>query len=392
MSFYQREIQQKAEEAFALLGEIVATLRREERRAKYFTVYDSQKEDEMKSKTRMTRKTRYRGVRKRGNTFEGRFMFHGQSFAVTGDTDKECHERLEELRERVKRGLPVKQYTVAEWFAEWFEIKKTQGISPLHIQDIERAYRLHLSDFFKRQKMRSVAPLDIQRELSACEGMRTRKRMQVLLTDLFSRAFENQLIEHNPMTVVRHVPYQAVKGQALTREEQEKLVAAVSGELGRFYLLCLYTGVRRSEGLKLCGEDFDFEKGLIHIRGTKTQGSDRYIPLFPWIVPVLGEQREGRLFTFSQDYVTSHFKEYCPNHKLHDLRHTFATRCLEAGIPMKTVQLWLGHSNYSTTADIYSHVTSEFMQSEVKKLNDIFAVPKIAPKFFTTIGEENDEK
>ncbi|MDR2202217.1 MAG: tyrosine-type recombinase/integrase [Clostridiales bacterium] len=58
------------------------------------------------------------------------------------------------------------------------------------------------------------------------------------------------------------------------------------------------------------------------------------------------------------------------NFTIHDLRHTFATRCLESGVAMKTIQKWLGHTTYGTTADIYSHVSTEFERAEIKRLSN----------------------
>lgn len=57
-----------------------------------------------------------------------------------------------------------------------------------------------------------------------------------------------------------------------------------------------------------------------------------------------------------------------PNHKLHDLRHTFATRCLENGVSMKCIQVWLGHTRLDTTAMIYSHLLPDFEKSESVKV------------------------
>ena len=54
--------------------------------------------------------------------------------------------------------------------------------------------------------------------------------------------------------------------------------------------------------------------------------------------------------------------------KFHNLRHTFATRCLECGIDMKIVSKVLGHSTIQITADLYTHVTNRAMQNAMSKL------------------------
>ena len=55
---------------------------------------------------------------------------------------------------------------------------------------------------------------------------------------------------------------------------------------------------------------------------------------------------------------------------LHTLRHTFASRRLAEGVPMKAIQLWLGHRSYKTTADIYAHESPEFLTKAVSIVED----------------------
>ena len=56
-----------------------------------------------------------------------------------------------------------------------------------------------------------------------------------------------------------------------------------------------------------------------------------------------------------------------PNVSPHILRHTFATRCVENGMNIKTLQKLLGHTNFKTTMDIYSHTTDDVLYEEMKK-------------------------
>ena len=195
-----------------------------------------------------------------------------------------------------------------------------------------------------------------------------------MLNGAFRQAVAERLIDYNPMLAVEHVKSKREKGRALTQDEQTEFIRAIRGDRSeRYFLFCLYSGCRRSEVLELCREDIDENAGTIHVRGTKTKSSDRYIPLFDTIKNILSDlPRAGKLFEFGTDYVTKRFKMFCPEHTLHDLRHTFATRALEAGIPMKVVQTWLGHSEISTTADVYSDVTRDLSLSEAHKLDKLF--------------------
>ncbi|WP_081800473.1 tyrosine-type recombinase/integrase [Metaclostridioides mangenotii] len=61
-----------------------------------------------------------------------------------------------------------------------------------------------------------------------------------------------------------------------------------------------------------------------------------------------------------------------PQMKFHALRHTYATRLFEAGVPPKTVQALMGHYDISITMDIYTHVMKDSKLEAVEKINDIF--------------------
>lgn len=61
-----------------------------------------------------------------------------------------------------------------------------------------------------------------------------------------------------------------------------------------------------------------------------------------------------------------------PNFTPHSLRHSFATRCFEQGIPPKVVQGYLGHSTIQMTMDLYTHVMEDVKQDEIKKLENVF--------------------
>ena len=64
--------------------------------------------------------------------------------------------------------------------------------------------------------------------------------------------------------------------------------------------------------------------------------------------------------------------EPIPHFYPHALRHTYATRCFEAGIDAKVVQGYLGHFSISITFDLYTHVTNDKAKTEMNKLEDLY--------------------
>jgi len=87
---------------------------------------------------------------------------------------------------------------------------------------------------------------------------------------------------------------------------------------------------------------------------------------------VLGSPIEPR--TFQDTFYSLIKKSGVETANFHCLRHTFATRALEAGIPAKTVSEILGHANISTTLDLYSHVSLELKKESMEKLSKLFTM------------------
>lgn len=224
--------------------------------------------------------------------------------------------------------------------------------------------------------------------------------------------------------------------RALTEEEQRRFLEQAEKEKPfheAMFFLGFSTGMRIGEITALEWSDIDFEKMEIHISGTlvnvagmelhkgptKTEHSRRMVPMLPEIARRLKKHKreqaklrmklgdkweavkglEDLVFTsmmgrplwsasvakFIKEIIDGvNLKEemaaglekreairmeyFCP----HAMRHTFATRALEKGIPPKVVQSYLGHSRIDVTLDIYTHVTAELEKEEIKKIEHQF--------------------
>lgn len=313
-------------------------------------------------------------IQRKDKRFEGRYMADGKQRSVYAHTYDECLSRLNKAIE--SRDHAVKSdYTLISWLTEFIQTYKQSEVMPETYKQMERNIRLHVApNIDNALELAAIKPMDIQKLLSAIPAVRTRESVHNLLTGAFRQAVAERLIEYNPMLAVKRVKAKREKGTALTVDEQAAFITAIHGDkLEYYYLFCLFSGCRRNEALAVRRDDINEERKTIHIPGTKTELSDRVIPLFDTISKFLSAlPTTGKLFDFKSDYVSKQFKKFCPGHTLHDLRHTFATRALEAGVPIKVVQTWLGHSEISTTADIYSDVSRELSLSEAAKLDALF--------------------
>lgn len=314
-------------------------------------------------------------LERKDGRFEGRYMHDGKQRSVYARKYDDCLAKLNKAIELRDKNIST-EYTLIDWLTEFIRTYKQGEVAAETYKQMERNIRLHVIPHIDNAlQLAAVKPMDLQKLLSSIEAIRTRESVHNLLTGAFRQAVAERLIDYNPMLAVKRVKAKRDKGNALTVAEQAEFIQAIRGDkLEYYYLFCLYTGCRRNEALAVRREDIDEQQKTIHIRGTKTELSDRVIPLFDTVSKVLPALPcSGNLFDFKSDYVSHQFKKFCPAHNLHDLRHTFATRALEAGVPIKVVQTWLGHSEISTTADIYSDVSRELSLSEAAKLDLLFA-------------------
>lgn len=313
-------------------------------------------------------------IKRKDGRYEGRYMDSGRQRSVYSKDYDECLAKLE--RAVKNRDDQVKDYTLLGWLDDFVKTYKQGEVKEKTYIQMLRNIELHIKPNVSKDKLLSdYRSIDLQKILVSVTAARTREAVHNILSGAFRQAVAERLITYNPMSGVKSCKTEREKGTALTLDEQMEFIDVLRGqELEYYYLFCLYSGCRRNEALDVFREDIDEVKNVIHIHGTKTKLSDRYIPLFEGIRKILPMLPTcGKLFEFLPDHVSKCFKRYCKNHVLRDLRHTFATRALEAGVPLKVVQVWLGHSKIGTTADVYSDVTRELSLNEAQKLDNLFA-------------------
>lgn len=305
-----------------------------------------------------------KNVRKyRPGLYQARCCINGKKFVAYGKTPVQAYENMIMKKQNDSLSSDMKlseDITFAVWFEYWIKNYKEPSLSSNSVAAIKCCYRNHITETFRLLKLKDIKVLDIERELNKIEKSRTKKYTQTVITGALRKAYKLELIVKPIFDFIETSPHVTQKGSALSLAEQRHLVKVLSeSEYGTLFLFYLYSGARRSEALSIKKSDINWKNDCILIPGTKTEKSYRFIPLFPELKSLLSDYNVvgEYLFPFNADFVSHKFKEFCPGHKLHDLRHTFATRCLESGVPIKVVQEWLGHSTYNLTADTYSHVS-----------------------------------
>ncbi|MBQ3219509.1 MAG: site-specific integrase [Clostridia bacterium] len=234
-------------------------------------------------------------------------------------------------------------------------------------------------------------------------------------------AYRSDMIQTNPADKIERPKFQKHKAKFYTAEQVKTLFKELEGDpYEHIYKLTAIYGMRRSEVGGLRWSSIDFEKNTltldhaavqcevdgkrtIVIKDTmKNQSSLRTLPLLPVVRDMLlklkAEQQEriqkygtyynpnyldyvcvdGTGNLIRPDTLTTHFKTFLVRHnlpviRLHELRHSCASILIACGVSMKAVQEWLGHSTFSTTADIYSHLNYSSKLGIAETLSDVFS-------------------
>lgn len=267
--------------------------------------------------------------------------------------------------------------TFGAWLAYWYETYKVPYLKPYSLRNIEQMIRLHTPVKLKEKLLQEVTIFDIDSALSAMPVNRTYIYARQVWHAALTKACRLGLIDKNPATLCERVRYTKKRGKSLTIEEQKAFMKRLEESRYKWLMLFyMYTGTRRNEALTLEWQDINTADKLLLIRGTKTADSFRYIPLSEELQRILQGQKAQnekedyhgeRVFPYLPETVSRNFKKLCGGHHLHELRHTFITRCAESGINITVCQQLVGHSTPALTLSVYTHVMDDFKRKEAAK-------------------------
>ena len=314
----------------------------------------------------------------------------------------------EQEAELVANGNSAKDILFTDYMKQWLEKMKLQIRPTTYSGYHDNVYGV-IIPYFKpmKLKLREVTPKLIQdfytKQRQRVKGT-TVKSYHANIHKAFKDARKLQLIDSNPMECVDPPKKEPYHGQTYTVEEAQKILVLISDTIFEIPItMMLFYGLRREEaiGLKWQNIDFDNDTFLIahtvtetkvdgHLQMvkedlTKNSSSYRSLPLVAPVKELLLEKKQSiqeyrKLFRRSyyredSDYVcvneigelikprtlSDNFKRIIRQNKirnlrLYDCRHTAASLMLKNGVNMKQIQMILGHSDYATTANIYSHL------------------------------------
>ena len=346
---------------------------------------------------------------------------------VYGKTRKEVAEKLHDLISAIQTNTFISKSsspTVESWLKIWLPEYKRHTIKETTYDQYEVMIQKYLIPRIGDYRLVDLQPHHVQRLYNyifeSGKSARTVQIVHNVLHAALKQALKNGLVSRNVSEAAELPRGKKRERRVLTVDEQRLLLQELKKDRwGNAYIFALYTGLRRGEILALQWSDVNWEAQTITVNKTlnrvndrdnphhtklllgepKTEKSRRTIPLMDCALAILQEQKriqrqerkklgddyldqnlafatETGTYIDPGNYNRKFYKVVkslgLPHANPHSLRHSFATRALEAGVDLRTTQELLGHSSVELTANLYTHVLMDHKRKEISKLNRYF--------------------
>jgi integrase len=336
--------------------------------------------DFRKSKER--RKT-IMGLWKRGNKWWAYFYVAGVRYQVpTGTSNERQAERIfQKLKEEAnlnRHGL-IKNDPEMTFGALAARFIATGGPRKHHLDRL-RILLPYFSDVPITEITKAMATeFRMRRKTDAAVSDATINRDLSVVKRLLYWAVDERLLNANPLTRMRMERERKTTRPVLGLDDEQLLLGAAPQHLRRLAIAALDTGMRRGELFHQRWEDLDFGRRVLFVTRSKTpEGEAREIPLTNRLFNLLWDSREDegfvftyqglRLGTIKRTWKTTLRRSGIKPFRFHDLRHTFNTRLMEAGVVQDIRKALMGHSSGGSVNSIYTHVELPAKREAIAKL------------------------
>lgn len=324
-----------------------------------------------------TGRVKARVRRREDGRYEIRCQINKQKITATSKTLEAAKgkfiERLK-LAATPQTNVVRKNVKLSDYMKKWLETTKKPYIKPNTYKFYLQTFNTDIVPRFGSRELTSITSFELQdfiNEYTKAEKFRTAKKIFQLLSAVFDYAVSDELLQRSPMKKVIVGVYEQEHGIPLTRAEESDFIRSLKQDPNVYrqaFAFMVYTGLRRSElSSATVSEEWITVTTAKQRKGKKEKL--RKIPISPMLRAVLPLIDVEAIKSLSVAVLTKRFKDLCPNHHLHDLRHTFITRCQECGIQRELVSLWAGHSaaDASITSTVYTHL-SQFESHQIEEM------------------------
>ena len=338
--------------------------------------------------------------------------------SVYGKTQKEVLNKLNEIKYEINKEIYVekngiKLVKIMEDIRE--EKLASNTISGGQYARLKWTINKIKNSPIGNKKIEDITKKEIQDFLNSIKDLSDSyiKKIYEQFVQAYHRAEIKKYISYNPM-------YEVIKPKS---NKETKIVEALDINTQKLFtkylnnvdinvqpyknifLIQMYMGLRIGEVLALGKENIDLENNLLYVKRTltndkefaiilgnkaKTYAGNRILPIPKFLTPIFEEQLKyanenlhNLIFTNNNSYVRTSsvnqelkriFKEELKvNYKdisTHCLRHTYGTRCVEAGMTAVVLQRLMGHKDVTVTLNTYTSVFNRFKEDELKKVNE----------------------
>ena len=339
---------------------------------------------------------------------------------VYGKTEAEARRKLREFKKTIVHGITdCRKVLLSTYIERWLYTFKAAAVENTSFDRLESVYYTHIKPTLGGFQLGNIKAVDIQTLLnqkSTEYSYTIVKMIRQILSEVFQHAYTEGDILKNPMANVimaKRSKFKPERKMLILEDAEVKRLEEAAREKygtgrplfvhGNLIVFMLHTGLRCGELLALEWSDIDFEsktvsinknlakvknrdtgkdtsKSTLQVKGTKTSSSNRIIPLNSKAINALRElQMIYRQCGIKSKYVACSQKGgFLTNNRMHNLlermlkhtgidkpltihqlRHTFASRALNAGVSISVVSKWMGHASISTTYNIYIHAMEQ---------------------------------
>ena len=338
---------------------------------------------------------------------------------VRGNDEAEVNEKIALIKFQEQAGLIVFNSNTPfdRWAEEWLDVYKKPKVTQGTYLEIKGILDRCFIPYLGKMKIGDIKLPQVQKCLNQLEGKSKSyiHRAYIYISACFRKAWEAEMIQRSPCIGLEE-PNAAEKTErrALTPTERRYFLEAIqTHHKGAFFGIMYACGLRPAEARALTWFNINmndktvtvtqaFAERTNDLKAPKTDSGKRTIPIPDWYMDILKDiPRDNCPYVFHTDRgnpldptrydrvwktllremeIKAGAKLY--RNKIimysghigqdltpYNLRHTYATELAEKGVPIKTAQYLLGHSDIRVTANIYTHITEKLIEEARTKIN-----------------------
>lgn len=324
------------------------------------------------------------------------------TFPLTREGKKDAEKFLQEInRKKAERVSTAKMPSLGDWMVEYITTYRKPNLKERSLRRLVETAKLLTP--LAETSLDEVTPRAIQRllnKLRETHSGSTVSKIYKLLNAAYKQAIAERILLINPMLAVPHVKVQkadikiftsrelGIVFHTLRKMEKNKQNRSQLHDYRFIFLMLLTTGMRIGELLALRWENVNLEKRVIHVNSSKsmtpgqrfnspkTESGKRYIPILwkkTYTRLCANRQKSGFVFANKNGGAIEYQRVYLTwervksltglTQTIHCFRHTFASYLLEQGIPILEVRRIMGHSDASTTLNMYGHSIENYFSN-----------------------------